>query len=95
LSGERWRPLYLPVGVVAAAAGAAERALRMVRRRSPVSQHQVRRATYSAHYDCSRAERLLGWRPAVTVEDGLRRTFAALRADAPSTGAPAIAGLAR
>ncbi|HEX7408173.1 MAG TPA: NAD-dependent epimerase/dehydratase family protein [Candidatus Binatia bacterium] len=85
--GESWRPMFLPVGMIAAAAWGLERALRLARRRSPVTYHQIRRATRCAHYDCSRAEHLLGWRPAVSVQEGLRSTFASLRA-ASSEAAP-------
>jgi len=76
-SGEVWRPVFLPVRVVALVACLAERGLRLARRRSPISYHQVRRATDRAWYDCSRAERVLGWRPAVSVEEGLHRCFSA------------------
>lgn len=92
-SGERWRPVFLPVGMIATAAWGLERALRLARRRSPVTYHQIRRATHRARYDCSRAERLLGWRPAVSVPDGLRRTFTALRTTAPDAGAAALASV--
>jgi len=78
-AGEGWRPVFLPVGAVAGAALLLEKGLRVARRRSPVTYHQVRRATRSAWYDCSRAEQILGWHPAVGVPEGLRRTFAALR----------------
>jgi nucleoside-diphosphate-sugar epimerase len=44
-----------------------------------VTRHQIQRATWRAFYDCSRAEQLLGWRPAVGIEEGLRRSFASLR----------------
>jgi len=91
-SGERWRPVFLPVDMVAVAALVLERGLRLARRRSPVTYHQVRRATRSASYDCSRAERLLGWRPAVGIDEGLRRTFESLARDMPATGAPAMVG---
>jgi nucleoside-diphosphate-sugar epimerase len=93
-SGETWRAVFLPVGALAYAALVAERSLRMLRRRSPVTYHQVRRATRSAFYDCSRAERVLGWRPAVGVADGLRRTFASLQAPAGGAGTPALARVA-
>jgi nucleoside-diphosphate-sugar epimerase len=92
-SGEAWRPVFLPVGAVALAALLAERGLRLLRRRSPVTYHQVRRATHSAHYDCSRAERILGWRPAVTVQEGLGRTFASLQSGTGNAGAPALASV--
>ena len=78
VSGERWRPLFLPVRLVALAALGLERTLRLARRRSPISYDQVRRATDRAWYDCSRAQRVLGWRPNVSVREGLVRAFASL-----------------
>ena len=92
-SAETWRAVFLPVGAVAFAAWLAERGLRLLRRRSPVSYHQVRRATQSAHYDCGRAARVLGWRPGVTVEEGLRRAFASLQHPAGGAGTPALASV--
>lgn len=77
-AGERWRPVYLPVGVIAAAAWGLERGCRLARRRAPVTYHQIRRATLRAAYDCARARRVLGWEPAVDVAEGLRRSFASL-----------------
>lgn len=79
-SGEEWKPFFLPVNLVASAALALEKTLRLARRRSPVTYHQVKRATRSAWFDCSRAERILGWQPAVSVGEGLRLAFASLRA---------------
>lgn len=87
ISGERWRPLYLPVRAVALAAWAAERALRLARRRSPVTYHQVRRATDGAIFDCTRARDVLGWTPRVSVRQGLEACFAARDDDTPSAGA--------
>ncbi len=78
-SGETWRSLFLPVDMVATAALVMEKVLRLARRRSPVTYHQIRRATRAAWYDCSRAERVLGWHPNVTVAEGLQRSFASLR----------------
>lgn len=88
-SGERWHPVFLPVRVVAGAAWVAERAFRVARRRAPISAHQVWRATRNARYDCDRAGRLLGWRPAVGVREGLARSFASLRAERADTSAMA------
>jgi len=78
-SGEEWRPFFLPVNLVASAALVLEKTLRVARRRSPVTYHQVKRATRSAWFDCARAERILGWHPAVSVGEGLRLAFASLR----------------
>lgn len=89
-SGEHWRSVFLPVGMVATAALMIERGLRLARRRSPITYYQVRRATDSAWYDCARAARVLGWQPAVSLQEGLRRTFESLRADAGEGAAPAM-----
>jgi nucleoside-diphosphate-sugar epimerase len=82
-----WYPLFLPVGAIALSALVLERGLRLARRRSPITYHQVRRATQSATYDCSRARHLLGWQPQVGVEEGLRRTFASLTTQTALAGA--------
>jgi nucleoside-diphosphate-sugar epimerase len=78
-AGESWRAVFLPVALIAAAAWGVERGCRLARRRPPVTRHQIQRATRRALYDCSRAEQLLGWRPAVGVQEGIQRTFASLR----------------
>ena len=71
--------MYLPVNIVAQVARVAERVLGLARRRSPVTYHQVRRATDGALFDCTRAEQELGWRPAVNIEEGVRRAFATVQ----------------
>jgi nucleoside-diphosphate-sugar epimerase len=88
---ENWRPVYLPVGAVAVAARMAERALGLLRRRSPVTYHQVRRATDGARFDSSRAREILGWQPKVSVHDGLRACFDAQSGLPPSTPLSAAA----
>jgi nucleoside-diphosphate-sugar epimerase len=75
ISGEHWRPVFLPVNAVALAALGAERGLRLARRRSPVTYHQVRRATDGAVFDSSRARAVLGWQPRVSVRQGLEACF--------------------
>ena len=91
-SGETVRPVFLPVGTIKAAARILETGFRLLGRRSPVTYHQVRRATDSAWYDCARAERLLGWRPAVSVREGLQRAFASLAGPSAGLGAAAMVG---
>jgi nucleoside-diphosphate-sugar epimerase len=78
-SGETWRPVYLPVAAVGLAARVLERLFGLARRRSPVTRHQIRRATDSATFDCTRARQLLGWQPRIDVAAGLAQTFATLR----------------
>lgn len=80
-SGEKWRPVYLPVDAVALAARALETGMRLARRRSPLTYHQVRRATDGAVFDCRRAREVLGWSPRIGVQEGLSQCFASLRAE--------------
>ena len=82
-AGEAWRPIFLPVTAVAWGARAVEYGCRALRRRPPVTYHQVQRATRSAYYDCARATAVLGWRPGISVAQGLRDVFASLREPAP------------
>jgi nucleoside-diphosphate-sugar epimerase len=91
-AGADVRAVYLPVSLVAVAALVLERGLRLLRRRSPITPHQVRRATDAAFFDCSRARDVLGWTPAVPVREGLRRTFAADAAVGEESGVTAAAG---
>lgn len=92
ISGERWRPLFLPVNAVALAAWAAERGLGLARRRSPVTYHQVRRATDGAVFDSSRARAVLGWQPRVNVRQGLEACFKPHDESSPGAAAPELAG---
>ncbi len=91
-SGETLRPVFLPVGAIKTTARILETGFRLLRRRSPVTYHQVRRATDSAWYDCTRAERQLGWHPAVGVREGLQRAFASLAGPSAGVGAAAMVG---
>jgi nucleoside-diphosphate-sugar epimerase len=75
LAHEAWRPVYLPVKLVALAAKVAERGLGLARRRSPVTYHQVKRATDGAIFDSTRAHEILGWQPKVGVREGLEAAF--------------------
>jgi len=88
-AGEVWRPVFLPVTAVAWGARAVEYGCRALRRRPPVTYHQVQRATRSAYYDCARAATVLGWRPRISVAEGLRDVFASLRETVPPGAAPA------
>lgn len=76
-AGEHWRSFYVPAGLLLPAARVAELAGRALRRPAPLTRHQLQRTTWSARYDCRRAERELGWRPSVDLTEGLRRSFAA------------------
>jgi nucleoside-diphosphate-sugar epimerase len=75
-AGEHWQPLYVPAALLLPAARLAELGFGLLRRASPLTRHQLRRTTWSAYYDCGRAERELGWQPRVALAEGLRRSFA-------------------
>ncbi|MBI4514421.1 MAG: NAD-dependent epimerase/dehydratase family protein [Deltaproteobacteria bacterium] len=77
-AGQQWQAVYVPAGLLMPLARCAELASAVIRRAAPLTRHQLRRATWSAFYDCARAERELGWRPQVDLEEGLRRSFAAI-----------------
>lgn len=69
-----WRPLFVPTRPLLPAVAAAAAIFRVVGRRSPVTVHQIQRATWSARYDCSRARQELGWTSRVSLFEGLRQT---------------------
>lgn len=82
-----WRPVFVPAALVIPAAGAAAALFRLAGRRPPVTPHQIRRATWSATYDCSRAATELGWRSRIGLEEGLQ---ASLSAGAPGARAALV-----
>ncbi len=76
--GADWQAVYLPVRVVAGAAWIAERALALAGRRSPISYHQVCRATHRTFYDCSAAIRDLRWKPRESWRDDVQGAIASV-----------------
>jgi nucleoside-diphosphate-sugar epimerase len=78
-SGESWTAIYPPLTLVRAAVSVLEGACRAAGRRSPITRHQVERTLRSATFDVRRAREELGWKPAVPLDEALRRTFASLR----------------
>jgi 2-alkyl-3-oxoalkanoate reductase len=79
-SGESWKAVYVPSSLLQGVARIAEAAAAATGRRPPMTRHQVERTLWSATFDVSRAERELGWRPRIPLEEGLKRSFAAQRA---------------
>lgn len=81
-AGARWRPVFVPSAPLLPMAAAAQALFRLARRRSPVTPHQIRRATWSAVYDCSRARDELGWRSRIKLAPGVQQALAAATAAA-------------
>jgi glutamate carboxypeptidase len=65
----------LPLGPVLLLAGAIEDAWNLVGAKPPIYRRRMDFYRNDAAFDCSRAERLLGWKPEVDLEEGFRRTF--------------------
>jgi nucleoside-diphosphate-sugar epimerase len=71
--------LRLPVPILMMVAVGLEWLGVLVKRGVPLSRYRVRSLRPLTGFDISRAERLLGWRPRVGVQEGLRRTFSTQR----------------
>jgi predicted dehydrogenase/nucleoside-diphosphate-sugar epimerase/glycosyltransferase involved in cell wall biosynthesis len=69
--------LHAPRAVVFAAGRLSEPVLGALGRKSPVSSYRLRSALARARFESDRAEKLLGWRPRVGVDEGIRRVLAA------------------
>lgn len=76
----------VPLGAALALAGGLELAYTLLRRRTepPLTRYTVRMLALDATLDISAARRDLGYAPAVSVEEGLRRFVAWWRAGQPS-----------
>lgn len=68
------RPIRLPVGPVRLAAALCEDVCRPLGLKPPLYRRRVDFFTNNRLYDISKAERILGYRPKVRLQDGLRAT---------------------
>jgi nucleoside-diphosphate-sugar epimerase len=75
ISPPRWS---LPYPIAAAATAACETWARLVRQTDapPLTRAGLASLTVDQHFDASKAVRELGWRPRVSLENGVRRTAA-------------------
>jgi predicted dehydrogenase/nucleoside-diphosphate-sugar epimerase len=67
-----WR---VPAALLMAAGVGFELLGKAIKRSPPLSRYKIRSLKPLYPFDVSRAEELLGWKPRVGVEEGLRRTF--------------------
>lgn len=72
-------PLGLPTGPAVALAAAADRVNRLRGARSEVNAISMRYLARSGTYSIAKARRVLGYEPAVELDEGMRRTEAWLR----------------
>jgi len=72
--------IHLPVVILYTLAAGLEVLSKVLNRSAPLSIYRVRSALARLQFDCSRAEREIGWQPRVGIASGLRETMAAERA---------------
>ena len=78
------KTIHVPVPIVYGLALAVELLSKILRRQAPLSIYRVKSALARMRFDCSRAEKELGWRPRVGVTSGLQETMAAERTNSNS-----------
>src|SRR5690606_11542301 len=67
----------LPLLPMVVLAGLTEDICRVLKIRAPLHRRRMDFYVSDAEFDCSRALEVLGWRPQVTLREGLRETLAA------------------
>lgn len=75
------RARSIPAALVWIGAAAAEVVSKITRRPPPISRAQLGFMTGQARLSTAKAQRLLGWTPRCSLDEGLRRTEAWLRAE--------------
>ena len=71
--------IHVPVALVYSLAFCVELLAKVLKRPAPLSRYRIKSALARMHFDCSRAENDLGWRPRVGVASGLQETMASER----------------
>jgi nucleoside-diphosphate-sugar epimerase len=71
--------MHAPRGLVFAAGRLSEPILGALGRKSPVSSYRLKSALARARFESDSAEKLLGWKPRVGVDEGIRRVSAAAK----------------
>jgi predicted dehydrogenase/nucleoside-diphosphate-sugar epimerase len=82
LAGRRLRTFTVPRSTLLVLGQLSELAFAAAGRRSPAPAHRFRAALTHHDFATERAGRLLGWRPRIGVEEGIRRVIAASQAGA-------------
>ena len=74
-SGESFRVIFIPPGLVRVGVSAVESLARLAGRKSPITRHQVERTLRSATFDATRLRSELNWSPPVSLAQALERCF--------------------
>lgn len=75
ISNQRWVAVHVPANLLLTVATGVEQGARSLGVRPPVTRHQVERTVRSARFSTARIEQELGWRPRVSLEETMRRSF--------------------
>jgi predicted dehydrogenase/nucleoside-diphosphate-sugar epimerase len=80
-NAKKAKMIHVPVPILYTLALGFEVLSKVLSRPVPLSLYRVKSAMARMHFDCSRAENELGWKPSVGVASGLQKTMAAERAN--------------
>jgi nucleoside-diphosphate-sugar epimerase len=70
---------HLPLTPMLVLAAIVEDTCKLIGVSPPLYRRRMDFYRSDAAFDCTRAQRLMGWSPSVTLADGLRRTYEATR----------------
>jgi nucleoside-diphosphate-sugar epimerase len=80
-NAENAKVVHLPVAILYILAAGLEVLSKLLKRPPPLSIYRVKSAMARMRFECSRAERGIGWQPLVGIASGLQETMAAARAN--------------
>ena len=76
MAGENATIVKIPLPVVTILALGVELLGKLLKRSVPLTRYRLKSALAPIAFDCSAAEKSLGWKPRIGVEEGLKRTLA-------------------
>jgi predicted dehydrogenase/nucleoside-diphosphate-sugar epimerase len=79
-NSKKAKVIHVPVAVLYSLAAGLEILSRVLNRPVPLSIYRLKSALAHMQFDCSRAEKEIGWQPRVGIASGLQETMAAERA---------------
>jgi nucleoside-diphosphate-sugar epimerase len=77
--GVRYRPPSLPLGLVLMGCQMMEKGFSIIGREPPFSSRSIKFFTDNSSFSINKAQHLLGYEPAVSLDDGLSRTLEYVR----------------